>query len=89
MDIAIIGTGFIGTTLGGALAEAGHNVTFGSRHPEEGAVAGTTVAAIAEALANAEVVILALPGDCGAGTCRGTPGLPRRQTRHRRHEQDG
>jgi 8-hydroxy-5-deazaflavin:NADPH oxidoreductase len=62
MDIAIIGTGLIGTTLGGALSEAGHNVTFGSRHPEEGAVAGTTVASVAEALANAEVVILALPG---------------------------
>ena len=33
MDIAVIGTGFIGRTLGGALAEQGHNVTFGSRHP--------------------------------------------------------
>lgn len=62
MDIAIIGTGFIGTTLGAALSAAGHNVTFGSRHPEEGAVAGATVASIGEALANAEVVILALPG---------------------------
>ena len=67
MDIAIIGTGFIGTTLGGALARAGHNVTFGSRHPEEGAVAGTAVAAIGEALANAEVVILALPGTAVPG----------------------
>ena len=34
MDIAIIGTGFIGTTLGRALAGAGHRVSFGSRHPD-------------------------------------------------------
>jgi len=67
MDIAITGTGFIGTTLGGALSQAGHNVTFGSRHPEEGVAAGTTVAPIGEALEDAEVVLLCLPGTAVAG----------------------
>ena len=65
MQIAVIGTGFIGGILGRALAGAGHQVTFGSRHPEDEAVAdGTTatVASVADALMAAEVVILALPG---------------------------
>ena len=64
MKIAIIGTGFIGTTLGRALTAAGHRVTFGSRHPGETDQAGlpAEAAPIGEALANAEVVILALPG---------------------------
>ena len=65
MDIAVIGTGFIGGILGSSLAGAGHNITFGSRHPSaDDVAAGTTarVASPAEALAAAEVVILALPG---------------------------
>ena len=65
MDIAVIGTGFIGGTLGRAIALAGHGVTFGSRHPDDEVVAGRSparVASIGEALASAEVVILALPG---------------------------
>ena len=65
MDIAVIGTGFIGGILGRALATAGEHVTFGSRHPEDKAVAGTTpasVSAVGDALAGADVVVLALPG---------------------------
>ncbi|MGA2520286.1 MAG: NAD(P)-binding domain-containing protein [Acidimicrobiales bacterium] len=65
MDIAVIGTGFIGGTLGRALSSNGHTVTFGSRHPESDAVAGATVAAVtspATALESADVVILAVPG---------------------------
>ncbi len=64
MDIAVIGTGFIGTILGRSLAESGHHVVFGSRHPEQHeTAAGSTasVASIADALASAEVVILAVP----------------------------
>jgi 8-hydroxy-5-deazaflavin:NADPH oxidoreductase len=65
MEIAVIGTGFIGGILGRALADAGHQVTFGSRHPKDEAVAGDTAASVtsvADALAQGEVVILALPG---------------------------
>src|SRR5579864_2708349 len=65
MDVAVIGTGFIGGTLGRALAGAGHRVTFGSRHPDDDPVvadSSATVSSIASALADADVVILALPG---------------------------
>ena len=65
MDIAIIGTGFIGTTLGRGLVEAGHSVTFGSRHPDDGGtpVAGARVVSVGEALGDhPDVVVLALPG---------------------------
>jgi hypothetical protein len=77
MDIAVIGTGFIGGTLGRALAEAGHRVTFGSRHPEADDVAGASsasVATVAGALAVADVVILALPG-AAVGELAAGPGI--------------
>jgi len=65
VEIAIIGTGFIGTTLGRALARAGHRITFGSRHPGNGDggvdVPEATVAPIGDALAGSSVVILAIP----------------------------
>jgi predicted dinucleotide-binding enzyme len=70
MEIAVIGTGFIGGILGRALAAAGHRVTFGSRHPDDAIVAdGTTatVASVGDALEPAEVVILAVPGAAVAG----------------------
>lgn len=70
MEIAVIGTGFIGGILGRALAGTGHHVTFGSRHPDDDAVTdGTpaTVASVAHALEHAEVVVLALPGAAVAG----------------------
>ena len=65
MKIAIVGTGFIGGTLGRALAGAGHDVIFASRHPEDDTVAEGTeagVALVADAVAAAPVIILALPG---------------------------
>ena len=65
MRIAIIGTGFIGGILGRALARSGHEVTFGSRHPDDRDVVGDTnaaVAAVADALAAADVIVLAIPG---------------------------
>jgi predicted dinucleotide-binding enzyme len=64
MKVAVIGTGFVGGTLGRALARAGHEVTFGSRNPEGAAVAGDTgarVALVVESLESADVVILAVP----------------------------
>ena len=66
MDIAIIGTGFIGTTLGRALVGAGHHVTFGSRHAGDGAAdvdgVGADVVSVGDAIARSDVLILALPG---------------------------
>jgi predicted dinucleotide-binding enzyme len=65
VEIAVIGTGFIGGILGRALARAGHTVTFGSRHPDDDAVTASTdaiVTSIADALAGASVVLLAIPG---------------------------
>ena len=65
MEIAVIGTGFIGGILGRSLARVGHRVTFGSRHPDDDDVAQDTIATVApigDALASAEVVVLALPG---------------------------
>ena len=64
VKITIIGTGFIGSTLGRALSGAGHQVTYGSRHADDEVAAGTTgnVLPIDQALLDAEVVILALPG---------------------------
>lgn len=64
MNIAIIGTGFIGTTLGRPLSEGDHSVTFGSRNPARDRIDGVPaqVASVGDALARSEVVILALPG---------------------------
>ncbi len=64
MEITVIGTGFIGGILGRALAQAGHQVTFGSRREDDEVASGTStkVASLAEALRGAEVVILAIPG---------------------------
>ncbi len=65
MNIAIVGTGFIGGILGRSLAHAGHQVTFGSRHPDGDDVAGDSgavVASVPDALGAADVLILALPG---------------------------
>jgi 8-hydroxy-5-deazaflavin:NADPH oxidoreductase len=62
MRIAVIGTGNVGGAVGRAWARAGHDVTFGSRHPDGSDVGGAPVAAIADALDGAEVVLLALPG---------------------------
>jgi 8-hydroxy-5-deazaflavin:NADPH oxidoreductase len=65
MDVAVVGTGFIGGVLGRALCRSGHAVTFGSRHPDHDDVAGDTAAAVRDigsALASADVVVLAVPG---------------------------
>jgi 8-hydroxy-5-deazaflavin:NADPH oxidoreductase len=69
LNVAVIGAGNIGGTLGRAFARAGHKVTFGVRDPAAtGAAAvaadsGAEVATVAQALVGAEVVVLALPGN--------------------------
>jgi 8-hydroxy-5-deazaflavin:NADPH oxidoreductase len=67
MEIAIIGSGNIGAGLARAWREHGHAVTFGARDPGDaklGALTselGARAATIAEAVAGAEVVVLAMP----------------------------
>ena len=63
MQITVIGTGFIGSILGRALSRSGHEVTFGSRHPDDEVASGTsaTVVPVAEALSRSDVVIIAVP----------------------------
>lgn len=69
MNIAIIGTGNVGGTLGRRWAEAGHQIVFGTRDPSsqkvsellaasEGAASAATPAAAAS---NADIVVLATP----------------------------
>jgi predicted dinucleotide-binding enzyme len=55
--IAVIGSGNIGTTVGEAWRRAGHQVTYGSRHPEP-----PRTVPITDAITDAEVVLLAMPG---------------------------
>jgi hypothetical protein len=69
MKIAVIGTGNVGGTLGSRWAKAGYPVTFGVRDPNsekarralEAAGGKTAVVGIAEAAANADVIVLAVP----------------------------
>jgi NADPH-dependent F420 reductase len=68
MDIAIIGTGNVGSALGSGWAKGGHNVIFGSRNPAgKGAGAllaetpGSRMALPIEAAAAASIVVLATP----------------------------
>jgi 8-hydroxy-5-deazaflavin:NADPH oxidoreductase len=57
MNIAVIGRGKVGATLGGKWVGAGHQVVFGSRKPD-----GPDTASVAAAVEGAEVVVLAVPG---------------------------
>lgn len=70
MNIAILGTGNIGSTLGTKWAKAGHTIYFGTRDPQKpetqqlvrslGANARAT--SIADAIQSADVVLFAVPG---------------------------
>jgi 8-hydroxy-5-deazaflavin:NADPH oxidoreductase len=62
MRIAVIGTGNIGGTLGGKWRAAGHDVVYGSRGGSGSGPGGAPVMAVGEALAGADVVVLAVPG---------------------------
>src|SRR4051812_47541669 len=56
-SIAVIGSGNIGATIGEAWRRAGHEVVFASRSPSP-----PRTMAISDAIARAEVVLLAVPG---------------------------
>jgi len=62
MKIAVIGKGNIGGTLGGRWRAAGHDVVYGARGGSGEGPGGAPVRAIGEAIEEAEVVLLAVPG---------------------------
>ncbi|GAA2746447.1 NADPH-dependent F420 reductase [Kitasatospora cinereorecta] len=62
--VAVIGTGFIGGTLGRAFARAGHPTVLGSRTPDTDTAAqdsGARTTGVADAIAQADTVVLAVP----------------------------
>lgn len=59
MKIAVIGSGNIGGTIGGAWEKAGHEVTYGLRNNSKKKKGAMSIEA---AIAGAEIVLLALPG---------------------------
>jgi predicted dinucleotide-binding enzyme len=62
MDIAIIGAGRVGRTLGERWAAVGHRVVYGVREPGDPRHAGLTeVATPAEAVVGADAILVALP----------------------------
>lgn len=76
MHIAIIGAGNVGRALGRAFARLGHTIAYGLRRPDDPdarALAdetGATLAAPAEAVRDADLVVLAVPGEAGPEAAR-------------------
>jgi NADPH-dependent F420 reductase len=78
MNIAIIGTGNVGGTLGCRWARNGHAVVFGSRNPNsektrvllENAAGNASSVSPEEAAANAEVIVLAVPWGVAQATIK-------------------
>ena len=68
--IAVIGTGNVGSALGTELAAEGHKIVYGSRDPSKQSVSdlvartgnGASAKSQAEAVRDADIVILAVPG---------------------------
>lgn len=73
MRIAVIGTGNIGSTLGGRWRAAGYDVVYGSRTVSGDGPGGAPLMDVGEAIAGADVVLLAIPGPAVAGVA-GTHG---------------
>lgn len=79
MRIAVLGTGMVGRGLAGRLHELGHEVTLGTRDPQQTALrddhsawaaehAGVALATMAQAVAGADVVVNALSGQATIAT---------------------
>jgi 8-hydroxy-5-deazaflavin:NADPH oxidoreductase len=62
MRIAVVGTGNIGSTLGARWTQAGYEVTYGARAQRADGPGGAAVQSVDEAVAGADVVLLAVPG---------------------------
>ena len=68
--IAVIGTGDVGSARGTEFAKQGHTIVYGSRDPERSKVAklvdetgnGASATTQAEAVIDADIVVLAVPG---------------------------
>jgi 8-hydroxy-5-deazaflavin:NADPH oxidoreductase len=71
MRIAVIGTGHIGGTLGKKWHAAGYDVAFGGRVATADGPGGLPIQEIADALINADVVLLAVPASAVAGLVSG------------------
>jgi predicted dinucleotide-binding enzyme len=69
MKIGIIGTGRVGSALGRGLSKHNHNLMYGAREPKSQAVkdlcnvTNVTAGRVSDAVAFADIVIIALPGD--------------------------
>ena len=76
MTIAIIGAGNVGGALGRAFAGLGHAITFGVRDPDAPAPraladeTGAALAAPADAVRGADLVVLAVPGAAAVEAAR-------------------
>ncbi len=66
MKIAVIRTGNIGGSIGTKWRAAGHDVVYGSRKAAGEGPGGAPVLAVGDALAGADVVLLAVPGQAVA-----------------------
>jgi len=78
MDIAILGAGNVGSTLGRGLAAAGHAVHYALREPSDPIPerlrhAGATTGASPDVVARAEVVILSTPWASTQAALRSVP----------------
>src|SRR5271163_2963861 len=73
MKIAVLGAGRVGSTLGGLWHAAGHDVTFAARHATRPRALAAELgerahaASVADAVAGAEVVLVAVPGPAVTG----------------------
>jgi 8-hydroxy-5-deazaflavin:NADPH oxidoreductase len=79
--VAILGTGRVGRALGERLVHAGVNLRYGARHPEPaasaltGPLAGIPTRLPAEAVADAEIVLLAVPAAAAMEAARSAGSL--------------
>jgi predicted dinucleotide-binding enzyme len=74
MRLAIIGTGNVGKAIGTGLQGKGHDITFGTRNlnkPGPWTETGAKLALPADAAANADIVILALPWGAAQSAVQG------------------
>lgn len=74
MQIAVLGTGHMATTLAAGLLHSGHGVTFGSRHPDQHAGLAAPVATHAGAIAGSDLVLNALAASASLTTLGGLRG---------------